>query len=143
MPRPGLEHRFRVCLHDTDAAGVMFYGHIFRYAHDAYEGLMAALGSPVDALIRAGCRLPLVHAEADYLLPLRHGDEVRVAIGVESLGATSFTLGYRFRDGSGALLAQARTVHVHLGQGGEGAAPLPGGLRAALATAAQAGQQED
>lgn len=137
MRSPGFEHRFSVRLHDIDAAGVMFYGHLFRYAHDAYEGFMGALGLPLDGLIRAGCRLPLVHAEADYLGPLRHGEEIWVEVGVEALGGTSFTLVYGFHDEAGAPRARARTVHVHLGQDRSqgGAAPLPEGLRAGLAAA--------
>lgn len=137
MPTPGFDYRFRVRLHDTDAAGIMFYGHLFRHAHDAYEGFMSSLGLPLDGLIRAGCRLPLVHAEADYLMPLRHGDEIRVEVGVAVLGGAKFTLAYGFRDEAGALRARARTVHVHVAERGVGAAPLPDELRAALAAARQ------
>jgi 1,4-dihydroxy-2-naphthoyl-CoA hydrolase len=140
MPSQGFEYRFRVRLHDIDAAGVMFYGHLFRYAHDAYEGFMGALGVPLYGLIRAGRRLPLVHAAADYLMPLRHGEEIGVEVGVETLSASSFTLAYGFRDGAGILRARARTVHVHLAADGRGAAPLPEWLRAVLATARSAGQ---
>jgi 1,4-dihydroxy-2-naphthoyl-CoA hydrolase len=128
-------YRFTVRLHDIDAAGVMFYGHLFRHAHDAYEGFLGALDLPLDGLIRAGCRLPLVHAEADYLLPFRHGEEIEVEVGVAALGGASFTLSYGFRDGAGKLRARARTVHVHLAVGGDGAAPIPVGLGAALARA--------
>jgi 1,4-dihydroxy-2-naphthoyl-CoA hydrolase len=138
MSTRGFDHRFRVRLHDIDAAGVMFYGHLFRHAHDAYEGFMSALGFPLDGLIRAGCRLPLVHAEADYLMPMHHGEEIRVQVGVAALGGARFSLAYGFRDGAGALRARARTVHVHVADSGAGAAPLPDALRAALAAATQA-----
>ena len=132
MPTLGFDYPFRVCLHDIDAAGVMFYGHLFRHAHDAYEGFMSALGFPLDGLIRAGCRLPLVHAEADYMMPMHHGEEILVEIGVAALGGARFTLAYGFRDGAGALRARAQTVHVHVTESGVGAAPLPDALRAAL-----------
>jgi len=39
IPRP-FEYRFTVQLHDTDAAGRLFFAHLFRHAHDAYEALM-------------------------------------------------------------------------------------------------------
>jgi len=132
MPAQGFDYRFRVCLHDIDAAGVMFYGHLFRHAHDAYEGFMSALGFPLDGLIRVGCRLPLVHAEADYMMPMHHGEEIQVVVGVAALGGARFTLAYGFRDGAGALRARAQTVHVHVAESGVGAAPLPDALRAAL-----------
>ncbi len=139
MRTQGFDYHFTVHLHDIDAAGVMFYGHLFRHAHDAYEGFIGALGLPLDGLIRAGCRLPLVHAEADYLKPMRHGAEIEVDVGVAALGGASFTLAYGFRDGAGTLCARARTVHVHLAKDGEGALALPEGLRAVLATARRAG----
>lgn len=31
----------------------MFYGHLFRHAHDAYECFMGEIGWPLDRLIRA------------------------------------------------------------------------------------------
>jgi len=143
MSTQGPDHGFRVCLHDTDAAGVLFFGHLFRYAHDAYEGFIRGLGFPLDALIRAGCRLPLVHAEADYVRPMRHGEEICVAVAVADLGGARFTLAYGFRDLEGGLRARARTVHVHVSESGERAAPLPDALLAALAAAPQAGPAPD
>jgi 1,4-dihydroxy-2-naphthoyl-CoA hydrolase len=139
MPSRESEYRFRVRLHDIDAAGVMFYGHLFRYAHDAYEWLMGALGFPLEGLIHDGCRLPLVHAEADYLLPLRHGEAIGVQLEMATLGESSFTLVYGFLDEAGILRARVRTVHVHLAPDGQRAAPLPEALRAVLAARQHAG----
>ena len=129
---PDATYSFRVRLHDIDAAGVMFFGHLFRHAHDAYEAFMAGLGLPLVGLIQAGVRLPLVHAEADYRQPLRHGEEIRVEVACEHLGRSSFTIGYRFCDAQGGLRATARTVHVHLGPDSAGNAPLPEAIRSAL-----------
>lgn len=126
-------YHFRVALHDIDAAGILFYGHLFRHAHDAYEAFMAGIGFPLAEIIRAGDPLlPLVHAEADYLLPLRHGEAIQVELGVLRLGFAAFTLGYRFRDDQGQLRARARTVHVRLSPDRAGSAPLPPALVAAL-----------
>ncbi|MFP4063447.1 MAG: acyl-CoA thioesterase, partial [Halochromatium sp.] len=81
MTAANIEHRFRVALHDTDAAGVLFFAHLFRHAHDAYEAMMARIGWPLDGLIRERqLGLPLVHAEADYRRPMRHGDQVAVRV---------------------------------------------------------------
>jgi 1,4-dihydroxy-2-naphthoyl-CoA hydrolase len=138
MPNPPMTHTFTVRLHDTDAAGVLFFAHLFRHAHDAYEGFMAALGQPLDGLLRDGCRLPLVHAEADYLQPIRHGEEIRVTVSLAALGETSFTLDYGFQDFSGEVRARARTVHVQLAEksgGAAGAASISGHLREALSAA--------
>lgn len=126
-------HRFYVPLHEVDAAGLMFFGHLFRHAHDAYEAFMSSLGHPLDRLIQAGGPLlPLVHAEADYLQPLRHGETLRVELGLARLGRTSFTLAYRVVDDAGDERARVSTVHVCLGPDRSTAAPLPEALAAAL-----------
>jgi 1,4-dihydroxy-2-naphthoyl-CoA hydrolase len=127
------EHAFRVSLHDTDAAGTMFFGHLFRHAHDAYEAFMGTIGFPLDRIIRDGkTLLPLVHAEADYRMPLRHGERVRVRLTIDRIGRTSFTLSYRFLDAEDQVRAAARTVHVHLIPDRQSAAPLPHALKASL-----------
>ena len=134
MSRLTFEHRFRVALHDTDAAGVLFFGHLFRHAHDAYEAWMAGLGFPLDALLRDGAlRLPIVHAEADYRRPLRHGDAVTVRLAVAELGDSAFTVAYDFLDAGRGRAASARTVHV--GIDADGRRGLPDPLRAALGQA--------
>lgn len=133
MPLSTQVHEFRVALHDVDAGGVMFFAHLFRHAHDAYESFMADIGQPLDRLIREGpTLLPLVHAEADYRTPLRHGQDVSVRMSVAALGNSSFTLDYRFVDGEGRTCARARTVHAHLDGDRAASAPLPAALAAAL-----------
>lgn len=125
-------HRFRVQLHDTDGAGVLFYAHLFRHAHDAYETAMERIGWPIDQLIRdRSLALPLVRAEADFRSPLRHGDEVRAAIGLEACEARHFRIGYQFWRG-GDLVARAQTVHAALDPVSGQACCLPEALRDAL-----------
>jgi 1,4-dihydroxy-2-naphthoyl-CoA hydrolase len=126
-------HHFRVQLHDTDSAGRLFFAHLFRHAHDAYEAFMGRRGFPLDRLIREGeILLPLVHAEADYHRPLAHGDEVRVSVTVQEMRTRSFTIDYRFETRDGGLVATARTVHVRIRRDGSPGPGLPEPMRAAL-----------
>jgi 1,4-dihydroxy-2-naphthoyl-CoA hydrolase len=112
MAAPMIEHHFRVALHDTDAAGVLFFAHLFRHAHDAYEAMMARIGWPIDGLIRGRqIGLPLVHVEADFRRPMRHGDEVDVVIELSDLSERRFSLAYRFYIGERAV-ATALSIHV-------------------------------
>ena len=124
-------HRFTVALHDCDPAGVLFFAHLLRHAHDVYESFMATLGHDLPSLIRDGVlALPIVHAEADFSAPLRHGDAVTVELAVERVGEGAFTLGYRFL-AHGGVAATARTVHAAASEGVPH--PLPAPLRSALA----------
>jgi 1,4-dihydroxy-2-naphthoyl-CoA hydrolase len=125
------EHAFEVRLHDTDAAGVLFFGHLFRHAHDAYEALMATAGLPLQDLIRDGIALRIVHAEADYRAPMRQGDRIRVEVRVAEIRRRSFSLDYRFVHPQADPCARARTVHVLTGRGS--APVLPDDLRRSLA----------
>jgi 1,4-dihydroxy-2-naphthoyl-CoA hydrolase len=125
------EYAFEVRLNDTDAAGVLFFAHLFRHAHEAYESLMTAAGFPLKDLIRRGTALPIVHAEADYKAPMHLGDQVRVEVSVGDVRQRSFSLDYRFLDARGLLLARAGTVHVLKGAGQS--PPLPADLGRALA----------
>lgn len=125
------EYAFEVRLNDTDAAGVLFFAHLFRHAHEAYESLMTAAGFPLKDLIRRGTSLPIVHAEAHYKAPMHLGDQVRVEVSVGDVRQRSFSLDYRFLDARGLLLAQASTVHVRQGPGQS--PPLPADLGQALA----------
>ena len=96
---------------------------------------MATIGFPLHRLIQDGdCLLPLVHAEADYRHPLRHGEVIQVELSVREIGCSAFTLDYRFADETGREKARASTVHVHLGPAGASgaSAPLPEVLVAAL-----------
>jgi 1,4-dihydroxy-2-naphthoyl-CoA hydrolase len=133
-------YRFHVRLHDTDAAGVMFFSHLFRHAHDAYEAFLEDANLGLAQLIATGGpHLPLVHAEADYLAPMRHGEHLRVALARERIGAHAFTLTYDFLDVDGRPKARARTVHVAV-SGADGAPhPLPAALRAVLERLPDAG----
>jgi 1,4-dihydroxy-2-naphthoyl-CoA hydrolase len=124
------EHAFEVRLHDTDAAGVLFFAHLLRHAHDAYESLMGAAGFPLKSLLGNGIALPIVHAEADFKAPMRLGDRIRVEVTVADIRRRSFSLDYRFLDSQGLLLARAGTVHVLKGPGQN--PPLPTALSQAL-----------
>ena len=133
LTSPAFSHDFRVGLHDTDAAGVLFYAHLFRHAHDAYEGFMTSLGWPLHAMIRAGeLALPLVHAEADYRRPMRHGQPVRIEVAVTDIGSARFTVAYRFTDLTDELLASALTVHAAIDPARSRPIPLPPELAEAL-----------
>ncbi|MBK1716532.1 acyl-CoA thioesterase [Thiocystis violacea] len=134
MTSEPFEYAFRIRLHDTDAAGRLFFMHIFRHAQDALEAFMEHIGFPIDRMIRAGdILLPLTHAEADYRQPMRHGDAVRVQVSVRDLRRRSFAVGYRFLDEAGEEAATATTIHVLVTDETTVGEALPERLRAGLA----------
>ena len=106
-------YQAKIKLHDTDAAGILFFSHQFEIVHDAYESLLEKMGLGFAELIRhRDYFLPIVHAESDYKAPLFVGDVIEIQVTVENIGNTSFTFAYKLLSSKGQLVGTARTVHV-------------------------------
>jgi 1,4-dihydroxy-2-naphthoyl-CoA hydrolase len=125
--------RTTVKLHDTDAAGLLFYGHQFKMAHDCYEAMLESIGFPMGWWLReADCFLPIVHAEADFMLPLFVGDQVEIRLRSEKLGNSSYTLVQDFLDSKGRTVGTVKTVHVVVNKKSGRKTTIPDKFRAAL-----------
>lgn len=117
----------RVRMHDTDMAGILYFPRQFRFAHDALEEFIESMGMTFDHVFRSEKFVfVVVHAEADYLMPLRVSDRLRVEVFVEKIGETSFTIGYRiFKEGNENVAGTAKTVHVTLDATSRTKMPIP------------------
>ena len=121
---------FTVRLSSVDRAGVLFYPQLFQHAHDAYEAFMVYLGEDLATVFaHDSLHIPIVHAEADYYLPLPHGEKVQVRVAVACTGNTSFTLDCEFVDAQGQSAARVRTVHVCINPQSRQPLSLPKRLR--------------
>lgn len=117
---------------DVDAAGTVYYARVFEYFGDAYVALLERGGIDLRHMLAAKEVLaPLVHAEADYLSPLRFGDEIDVEVATTRVGRSSITIGYRILSGS-RLCAVGHTVHVFVDAATFQSREVPPGIRAAL-----------
>ncbi len=100
-------------LQDTDAAGVMFYSSLFRHIHDSYEDFLLDAGLSIRSLIEdRPYALPIVHAEANYLSPIKLGDQIDIQLSLKSRNLHSFTLQYILINEQAQKVATAETVHV-------------------------------
>jgi YbgC/YbaW family acyl-CoA thioester hydrolase len=82
---------------ETDLAGIMHFSNFFRFMESAEHAFFRSLGFSV-AGSRNGVELclPRVHAECDYVAPLRFEDDVLVWLLVERKGRRSLTYQFRF-----------------------------------------------
>ncbi len=127
------QHKITIPFHDIDAAGIVFFAHLFRYAHEAYEHFMSAIGhSLADVINEGNYLLPLVHAEADYKKPLHHNETVTIELVVKKLGDTSYILHYHFLAANDELRAEVETIHVTLDAKNQQPVSIPDSLRLAL-----------
>ena len=123
-------YKAKIKLHDTDAAGLLFFSHQFEIIHDAYESLLEKIGFGFAELIRhKNFFLPIVHAESDYKAPLFVGDVIDIQVIVENVGTTSFTFAYKLINSKKVLVGTARTVHVTVDNKTHKKIPLPQGMR--------------
>lgn len=112
---------------DTDAGGRIHWSAVFRWAELAEHALLRRLGRD---RTEAG-PYPRRSAEVVYHRPLQFDDEIAVRLGVEKMGRSSVTFGWRI-DRRGELCVEGRHAVVHVGDDGRAAA-WPDYLRAGLA----------
>ena len=120
-------------LHDTDAAGLLFFGHQFRIVHDAYQTFMEDSGfNFAEVLSQGKILVPIVHAEADYQEPVAVGDKLTIVMSAASLSEHSFTLNYDLKRPDSTSVGTVQTVHVTVDRASGKKTPLPAPLREAL-----------
>jgi len=124
-----LTYKTTIKLHDTDAAGLLFFANQFKIVHEAYEILFEQIGFGFAKLIRdCDFFLPIVHAQSDYTAPLFVGDKVKVEVRLAKIGRTSFTLSYRLFNQNNKLVGTSQTVHVSVAKTTKKKIPLPPAL---------------
>ena len=104
--------KIKVYFYDADPAGIIFYASLFKYVHAAYEDFMRSLHIERNFFFDRDYVLPIMHAEADYVKPIKVGDVLRIDLVVSSLKDSSFELSYKFYKEDGGFTALAKTVHV-------------------------------
>ena len=133
MPSPKFTYKTQIRLHDTDAAGLIFFANQFKIIHDAYELLLENFGFSFPQMLKGGKYfLPIVHAESDYKAHLFVGDKITVSIKVGHIGTTSFSFEYAIHNDRKILVGTAQTVHVTINPKTHKKVSLPVQLRTAL-----------
>lgn len=124
----------KVRMHDTDMAGILYFARLFRFAHDALEDLMEIEGIEFDQLFEGGTNYAfvIVHAESDYLSPLKVGDKLEIDLHVAHIGTTSFTVEYIISKIGQEVAGKAKTVHVVVDPTSRKKLEIPAPLRAIL-----------
>ena len=120
-------------MHQTDAAGLVYFANIFVLAHDCYEAFLDRDKS-VGAILNEGeILIPLVHAEADYRKSLYVSDAVSIEMSLMKKSTSSFELGFVFKNESSEVAAEAKTSHVVINKSTRKPVEIPDFLIQALA----------
>jgi 4-hydroxybenzoyl-CoA thioesterase len=101
---------------EIDAAGIVFFGRFMSWSHEAMEHFFGHLpGGYVDLIVRRRVGFPAVHLHADWKLPFKFGDTIRIETSIAKVGTTSVTFRYdfgRIRPGGTEAEPAARIEHV-------------------------------
>jgi 1,4-dihydroxy-2-naphthoyl-CoA hydrolase len=125
-------YKTSVHLRDTDATGVLYFAEQFKMALEAFEAYLKMAGLPLGQIIQTSQFLmPIVHATADYMAPLRVGDNLEIFPKLERLGTSSFTVSYRFQKGKDEV-GKVSLVHVTVSKETLKSIPLPQELHSLL-----------
>lgn len=123
-------YQHKIKLHESDAAGIIFFSNQFKIVHDAYESLLDHLGLGFPVLLKEKSYfLPIVHAESDFKKPILVGDLLEIHVTVEHVGETSFTFAYTILNTQQDCVGTAKTVHVTIDKKTRQKIPLPKEMR--------------
>lgn len=111
--RQPFEKQLLIPFHLVDAAGILFFGHVWTLAHQAYEEwVMDHLHIPWAVWFQnADWIVPVKHCEADYFSPIRAGELCCLKVSLKEVRASSFEIEVAFTQKE-VLCCVARTVHV-------------------------------
>jgi YbgC/YbaW family acyl-CoA thioester hydrolase len=108
----------RVEFSDTDMAGIMHFANFFRWMESTEHAFFRSLGFAVHGEENgATVGWVRVHAECDYLAPLRYPELVEVRLRVTGKSSNSLSYAFEFRradeaEGDPAARGALQVVHV-------------------------------
>lgn len=128
---------------EVDQQGVVFHGHYLTWFDETSTAYLDHLGVSIARFEEWGLDLQLVHAELDYLAPVRWRDDVRVEARCVSTGRTSFSLAFeavrRAADGTEVTTTRGRNVYVVVSTQDWTSREIPPEVRDALTRVASQG----
>ena len=116
--------KYKIAFCETDPGGILFFAEFFKIAHVAYERFFESLNLEKNYFLDDEYILPIVHSNADYLSPVKFGDELVCEVKVGKIGTTSFELVYLLMN-KDKTAANILTKHVAVKKKGFEKAEIP------------------
>ena len=108
----------RVRYAETDAMGVVYYGHYLAYFEDGRVAYLQHKGIPYSEMEAAGVYMPVAEAHCKYRAPARFEDELTVETSIGAAGRAKVRFDYVVKRGD-EVLAEGYTVHAARGRDGK------------------------
>lgn len=127
--------RIKIRFGDVDLAGQVYYANVFHYLHIALEEFfLVRCGTGYHELLtRERIGFPPVNVQAEFLVPLKYGDDADIELSVARVGTSSATLEYNIKRASdGVLCARCTNVLVAMNLDTRKAISIPDKYREAF-----------
>jgi YbgC/YbaW family acyl-CoA thioester hydrolase len=131
MPEKPFVFESRVRFGDTDASGRIFYVSLLNHFDAAESEFLRFLGVGYREIQDRKVGFPRVRVECDYTGALEYDDVMQIAVTVDRIGKSSFTLAFDVSV-EGRNAARGKVTIVCVDRGTHKSIPLPEKLRAAL-----------
>ena len=122
---------YKIAFCETDPGGILFFAEFFKIAHISYERFFEHLDLDRNYFLDDKYILPIVHSSADYVSPVKFGDELKCEVKVGKIGTTSFELAYKLKN-KNIVSAKVLTKHVVVLKDNFEKSPIPEILRLRL-----------
>ena len=105
------ELKFPVRYYETDQMGVVHHSNYIRYFECARNGMMAALGLPIEvAESEHHIMIPIISVECRFRHPARMGDTLTVTADIERMPLAKLYVKQTVRNQDGKLCAEGQVV---------------------------------
>ena len=125
-------HRLRVRYGECDPQGVVYFARYGDYVDIGMTELWRERIGPYGEMVDAGSDMVVAELVLRYRASAVFDDELDVVIGVDRLGETSLTCGWRI-ERDGGVLVEGTIRQVCIDPATKAKKPLPADVRAALA----------
>ena len=105
-------YKKKINFFDCDPAGILFYARVYELCHSAYEAMIEGFNLKEDYWTNESYAVPIISSEANYLKPIKYGDEITIEIKVTQLKSSSFELEYHCKNTKEEKCAEVKTAHV-------------------------------
>ncbi|HSX12676.1 MAG TPA: thioesterase family protein [Rhabdochlamydiaceae bacterium] len=124
------QYKRTIRLSETDATGVIYFSELLKLGLETFEAFLAQEGFTLHQMIeQTDFLMPIVHAEVNFLGPLRVGDIVEIHLQQPHFGNSSFTLRTSLFL-NGKEMGNTKIVHVCISKTTWQSIPIPEQLMA-------------
>ena len=113
----GYEHR--VQYYETDRMGITHHSNYVRWMEEARVALLEEIGWGYDRMEAMGIQSPVIGLECRYRAPTTFGDQVDVAVSVQSYRCPRLVVAYEMRKADGTLVLTGASSHCFMDREGK------------------------